>query len=149
MAKQPEGCLASPLPEPKAMNESRNGAVNAFHRRLLRHMLNIRWPNKISTEKLMSITKETPWSKIIDGRRLSWFGHMIRLPESTPVKIALKEAQIEVKMPRGRPKTTWLTCMKQQLRDSLDLSWVQAMELAKDRAGWRERILRVGGPNVD
>ena len=132
-----------------AMNETRNGIVNAFQRRLLRHMLNIKWPNKISTEKLMNMTKVTPWSNVIDARRLSWFGHMIRLPESTPVKIALREAQIEVKQPRGRPRTTWLSCMKKQLKDCLNLSWVQAIELAKDRAGWRERIYRVGGPNVD
>ena len=131
-----------------AMNKTRNGVVNSFQRRLLRHMLNIKWPNKITNDKLMSITKEEPWSKVIDRRRLSWFGHMIRLPDSTPVKIALKEAQIEVKLPRGRPKTTWLSCMKQQLKDSLGLSWEQAIGLAEDRAGWRERLLRVGGPNV-
>ena len=131
-----------------AMNKTRNGVVNSFQRRLLRHMLNIKWPKKITNDKLMSITKEEPWSKVIDRRRLSWFGHMIRLPDSTPVKIALKEAQIEVKLPRGRPKTTWLSCMKQQLKDSLGLSWEQAIGLAEDRAGWRERLLRVGGPNV-
>ena len=127
-----------------AMNQTRNGAIDSFQRRLLRHALNLKWPKKISNEHLYNLTKATPWSETIKSRRLSWFGHMMRLPETTPVRIALKEAQKEVKLPRGRPKTTWLSCMKNQLSD-IGLSWEQATELAGDRAGWRERI-RGRGP---
>ncbi len=41
-------------------------------------------------------------------RRLSWLGHMLRLPEQTPAKQALYAAVRPVKKPRGTPKLTWL-----------------------------------------
>jgi hypothetical protein len=37
------------------------------------------------------MTDTTPWSEAIKKRRLNWFGHLLRLPENTPAKLALKE----------------------------------------------------------
>ena len=44
--------------------------------------------------------------------RLAFFGHVCRLPETTPVNIALCEALRPSKKPRGRPKTTYLQVIK-------------------------------------
>ena len=125
-----------------AMNTSRSGAVDAFHRRLLRHAINIKWPRKISNDALNNLTKQTPWSRVIANRRLTWFGHMMRLPESTPVKIALREAEVPVKLPRGRPKSTWMACMKTQLSSELGLEWEQAKNIASDRDSWKMETSR-------
>ena len=121
-------------------NSSREGAIDSFQRRLLRHAINIKWPRKISNDALYNITQQVRWSKTINHRRYTWFGHMIRLPENTPVKKALREAELPVKMPRGRPKTTWLACMKNQLKTEIGLEWEEAKMIARDRDVWKDRI---------
>ena len=76
--------------------------IDSFHRRLLRTAcLNIKWPTIINNEDLYNITKATPWSKVIKKRQLSWFGHMIRLPDDTPAKLSFKYAQEPTPRPRG------------------------------------------------
>ena len=82
--------------------------IDAFQRQILRRILNLkysedreRWP---SNEKLYQLANQTAWSEKIAKRRLSFFGHICRLPEGTPAKIALKEALKPVKRPRRKPK---------------------------------------------
>ena len=82
--------------------------IDVFQRNLLRQILNVKWPKKISNEKLYQITKQKPWSIEVKRRRLNWYGHMARLPEKTPAKRALREFQRYVRKPRGRTKTTWV-----------------------------------------
>ena len=48
-------------------------------------------------------------------RRLNWYGHLLRLPEETPAKKALREAQKSSKKPRGDQKQTWLKLIKKDL----------------------------------
>ena len=120
-----------------SMNNTRNGEIDAFQRRLLRYAINIKHPRHISNDALYEITKAIPWSKIIVHRRLSWFGHLMRLPAGTPVRKALQEAETPVKLPRGRPKTTWLECMKEQLRKDVGAEWECAKAMAADRKGWK------------
>lgn len=102
-----------------SMNETRNGQVNSFQRRMLRYAIKIKWPRKISNDNLYSITKQVKWSDIISYRRLTWFGHLIRLPESTPAKRALRIAESDVNRPRGRQKTSWLGCVKDKVSDGI------------------------------
>ena len=72
----------------------------------MRKILDIKWPKKISNEKLYETTKITQWSKTIKKRRLQWYGHL-RLPEETPAKAALREArEYAPKKPRGDQKLT-------------------------------------------
>ena len=67
--------------------------IDAFHRRLLRKILKIRWPYKIQNEEVYNRTREQQWSKKIKIRRLKWIGHLMNLDEDTPAKIALEEFQ--------------------------------------------------------
>jgi len=117
------------------------GAVDAFQRRLLRKMLNIIWLKKMSSEKFNSITKVIPWSKVIANRRLRWFGHLVRLPEGAPAKMALKEAERATPIPRGRRKTIWLEVMKKQLT-TVGFTYIQAKACAHDRDYWRQLCWR-------
>lgn len=52
--------------------------------------------------------------KDIKRRRLSWFGHLLRLHNNTPAKLALKEFIRETQRPPGKPKTTWLSQIKKR-----------------------------------
>ena len=65
--------------------------------------------------------KVTPWSHTIQQRRLSWLGHLLRLNEETPAKIALREAL----QPQPR---TWLQTIK---NDITELNIVQTSENEK------------------
>ena len=82
--------------------------IDVFHRNLLRNILKIHFPKKISNEELYRKTKSIPWSKTIRKRRLSWLGHLLRLPEEAPAQKALTEFLRPVKRPPGRPITTWV-----------------------------------------
>ena len=122
------------------LTRSQKDAIDAFHRRLLRTaVLNVRWPRKVSNEDLYGITGATPWSETIQTRSLSWFGHLIRLDEQVPAKIALRNALIAADRPRGRPLTTWLSAMK-DLFKSMGLTWERAEEMARDRKLWNSII---------
>ena len=55
------------------------------------------------------------WCHTVKERRLKWYGHMLRLPEDTPAKRALREAQRWVKKPKGGQKLTWLRVVEKDL----------------------------------
>ena len=43
-------------------------------------------------EDLYKLCSTCEWSKKVNQRRFSWFGHLARLPEFSPAKQALYEA---------------------------------------------------------
>ena len=90
--------------------------IDVFQRNLLRQILKIRWPDKISNEQLYKMTNQKPWSQEVKKRRISWYGHLMRLPEETPAKRALREYQRYVRKPRGKAKTTWLDVIDKDFR---------------------------------
>ena len=120
------------------MTKNREEEIDIFQRKLLRiHLLNIRWPKTISNENLYRLTQIKQWSETIKTRRLRWFGHVMRLTDNTPTKIALKYALENYVKPRGRPQTTWLSTMKKQLEDH-NLTWENACNIASDRIEWKK-----------
>ena len=90
----------------------------------------------MSNMDLYNKTETIPWRVITQRRRL---GHFLRLSDETPAKQALTEFLRKSKRPPGRPKTTWLSQIKQELSpfgiDPYDLNHVTV--LANDREAWR------------
>ena len=122
------------------LTKSAEQSIDSFHRKLMRiACLNVKWPNTVSNKDVYEITKQKPWSNLILKRQLSWLGHMSRLPDDTPVKLAFQHAQTSAIRPRGRPQTTWLSMMKKRVTD-LGLEWDKACELTNDRAKWNTFI---------
>ncbi len=80
-----------------------------------RQAINIRWPKKISSQKLYEVTKVEAWSKTIKTKLLKLLGHLVTLPKETPARISLHEALRETKRKKGKPKTTWLKLTEQDL----------------------------------
>ena len=125
--------------------------IDTFQRRHLRKILGINWQRNISNNELYARTKCEPWSEIIRGRRLTWLGHLMRLHPETPARKALKEYLRKVKRPQGRPKTTWMQTVRQDLTSigiKLDLSkeaqtLKRLSELTHDRKNWRGIVRRV------
>ena len=125
------------------LTESLKSSIDSFHRRLLRSAcLNVKWPNVVKNENVYALTKARPWSEVIEERQLRWLGHMVRLPDDTPAKLALTYSMIPEPKPRGGQKLTWIKSMQKNL-EKYNTTWPQAMELAKNREVWRDLIKRV------
>ena len=127
------------------LTKTAENKIDSYHRRLLRRAINIRWPNKISCEDLYNKTKQGKSSGKIKTRRMRWYGHVIRLPEEAPAKLALQEARRKVKKLRGGQTTKWLAVLEKDL-DALGLTLDGATELAYDRNAWRGVVWRTRAP---
>ena len=115
--------------------------IDAFQRRLLRtYVLNVKWPKKVRSEDIYILTGVSKWSKIIARKRLSWFGHLARLPDETPAKRAMNFALKPYLRPIGAPKTTWISIIKKQLK-GLNFNLQEANELAQDRKLWQKLVM--------
>ena len=132
------------------ISKSMEETIDAFQRRLLRYVINVRWPNKISNKDLMEITKAERWSKTIRRRRLNFLGHIMRLDSETPIRTAIKEAFKTNKNKVGRPYQTWLQTIKDDLKViNIDISRnnldpIQTLiENTEDRNGWRQKVTEV------
>ena len=89
------------------IDKAKTERIDSYHRRMMRNALDIRWPQKISSEALYRTTGEQPWSQTITKRRRRFYGHIMRLPEETPVRQAMEESDRKLKMSRGGKKFTW------------------------------------------
>ena len=96
------------------------------------------------TDEIYKKTKLGPWSKTIAVRRLGWFGHLARLPDDTPAKRVLKFViSRPTKLPVGKPKTTWLSIVRKQLKTELWIpSILTALKKAQNRKLWKNLIRR-------
>ena len=119
--------------------------IDVFQRKLLRCVMGYRytedrtlWP---SNNELYRKTKQTPWSVKISKRRIIFFGHICRLPEETPAKIALNEAIRKTKRPRGKPRTTYIKVIEIQLKERNINNIEEAINIAQNRQIWREITL--------
>ena len=118
------------------ITKSQEEGIDVFQRKFLRMILNIKWPKKISNEELYEKTKQKRWSKEIKRRRLTWLGHLLRLPEDTPARQALCEALRKSKKPRGKPRLTWLGLISKDLNINIHEHIQHVQELANDRRVW-------------
>ena len=113
--------------------------IDVFHRSMLRRLLKIIWKDKITNEELYEKTNQEKWSETIKKRRLHWFGHLMRLPDETTAKQALRECERKTRKPQGRPKLTWLKQIRNQIEE-MKLNYQDIETLTSDRFMWRTLI---------
>jgi len=65
--------------------------IDAAHRRHLRRLLGIYYPERISNQELYKQTDSKPISVDITELRWTMLGHTLRLPEETPGNTAIKQ----------------------------------------------------------
>ena len=81
-------------------------------------------------------------------RRLTWLGHLLRLPNDTPARKAFREALKPTKRPRGRTIGTWISTIKKDLLDGEIMKESEIMNnfeenverIAKNRIDWSHKI---------
>jgi len=86
----------------------------------------------------MSICKaQPPLSSIVKTRRLSLFGHIARMNESTDAsRILFEPPSVVWRKPRGRSRNSWVRTVTNDLVNSYTGLPV-AREAAQDRVYWR------------
>ena len=55
---------------------------DSFQQKLVRQVMGVRWPKIVKNTELYEKTGVEKWSSIVKKRRLSWFGHVLRLNTS-------------------------------------------------------------------
>ena len=125
-------------------------AIDSFHRRILRIAINIRYPKIIKSQKLYTLTNETPLSEKIRKRRRSLLGHILRLHPDTPAQKALNYYLTPHPRPVGRPHATWIALITKDLEKTLRYHGIKTpltrkgLEslkiLALDRNLWRREM---------
>lgn len=123
------------------LTKSQENTIDVFQRNLLRKIIKIKWPYTIRNEDLYERTQETKWTEKIKKRRLKWLGHMMRLPETSPAHLAIKEAIRPVKRPRGKPKTTWISMINKDIKEmNLKMGSPELFQAAADRRLWKTLV---------
>ena len=126
-----------------APTKSEERKINAFGWKCLRRICGVRWSDFISNVEIQRRTGALPLSAIIQRRRLSLLGHIIRMPEHSDVRgLLIARVPVEWRRPRGRPKSSWLRTVQADL-DSVDSSLEEAIAISTDRSAWREKINKV------
>ena len=75
---------------------------------------------------------------IIQTDQLRWFGHVMRRDEETTAKKIL-DLNVKEKMPRGRPRTSWLKYIDNILKErGTSLKEVEGRGLHLNRIAWRK-----------
>lgn len=113
-----------------------------FHRRQLRQILGIRWPNIIKNNVLYRITGTTSLEDIIRNSRMRLLGHCLRLPIETPAQEAMEHYYQASNGRRGRPRTSLPVVLNEDLKTAglmckniQDLATLR--NLAQDKISWR------------
>ena len=70
---------------------------------------------------------------LVQNKRLSWFGHLNRLPDKAPAKVAFREPYFRPpKKIRGGQPLNWLHTIKKDFK-VVNLTIEQAIKITKDR----------------
>ena len=109
--------------------------LSVFENNCIRTILGVRLQDRVSLIQLRRRAKlKTPIALVIKKRRLSWFGHVARLPEESLVKQCLKSEFQGTRM-RGRPAKRW----QDVIREDTGLPIATAERYVRERVRWRVR----------
>ena len=85
--------------------------IDAFHRQLLRQLLNIHYPNIITNTDIYAMTRQHLWTYKINQNKLRFTGHILRLPEpnssQTSITNCIKTSYKTKKMTKNHMDTIY------------------------------------------
>ena len=111
----------------------------------LRAILGVTLLDRIRNQKIRKqLGIERTIIDIIRKKRLQWFGHVMRLPESSYVRKAYKD-DFNKKRTKGRPPKRWTD----QIKNDVGIPLLTAEKYSLDRERWRcsinKNVARLSG----
>lgn len=137
--------------------------LDTFHRKHLRRIVGIRWPQRISNKELYKLCNVQPLSITISRLRWQLFGHILRLDPNTPAQIAMDYyCTKSIKcLKSGRAKTTLPILLfnefhnykqsfkKSSYRQQHKTALKELRKVASDRIKWRKVVDSIVSLNLN
>ena len=79
--------------------------VSAFHRRQLRKLLGVRWPQRMSNDAVYATTGVRTLEQYIGDARMRLLGHVLRLDRQAPAQQSMDLYVSKGSRQVGRPRT--------------------------------------------
>ena len=121
-------------------------SINVVHRKHLRRILNIYWPNTISNKALYARTQTKPLSERVEKARWTMLGHVLRSDNCTPAYQAFLFAALgceDLKGRAGRHRTNLFDIIvkkdlyKRNIYLKSEDDFTNLVIKAQDRLGWK------------
>jgi len=104
-------------------------------------LLGIKWYQFVQNYDVRTLTKQPKLTAMIQSRRLTPFGHIMRMDDNADAKrILLASPPADWRRWLGRPRITWLSTVQQDLKQH-HFTLPEAADLAQDRPLWRMIII--------
>jgi len=111
--------------------------IDAVDQWCLRMLIGIKWYQFVRNDDVRRLTKQPKLTAIIQSRRLTLFGHIMRMDDNTDAKrILLASPPADWRRQPGRPRITWLSTVQQDLKQH-HLTLPEAADLAQNHPLWR------------
>ena len=105
------------LPGVWAMSKTDVRKIDALDQWCLHMLLGIRWYQFVRNDYVQRLTKQPKLTAIIQSRRLTLFGHIMRMDDNADAKrILLASPPADWRRQLGRPRITWLSTIQQDLK---------------------------------
>ena len=121
------------------VTKASNNRIQTSVNRCLRHIVQVRWQDKIRNEDLWKRAEQQHLHLQVRKRKWRWLGHTLRKPFANVTGHALRWTP-QGKRSRGRPKTTWRRSTEAEVKQTGIMSWNKLEKVAKDRGRWSDKI---------
>jgi hypothetical protein len=112
--------------------------LQVFINTCLRHILNIRWHEKISKKELWQKTNQPPVEEELKRGKWRWIGHTLRKPKHNITRQAL-QWNPQGKRGRGRPRNTWWRDRIAEMEIEGN-RWQDLERMSQNRTRWRTDV---------
>ena len=106
--------------------------IDALDQWCLRMLLGIKWFQFVRNVDVRRLTKQPKLTAIIQSRRFTLFGHIMRMDDNADAKrILFTSPSADWRRQPGRPRITWLSTIQQDLKQH-HLTLPEAADLAQN-----------------
>jgi len=120
-----------------AISKTDTHKIDALDQWCLCMLLDIKWYQFVRNDDVWRLTKQPKLTAIIQSRRLTLFGHIMRMDDNADAKrILLASPPGDWRRQLGRPRITWLSTVQQDLKQH-HLTLPEAADLAQNHPLWR------------